>query len=120
VGVVIDFDGTDRGSVLFAGWFFRQLAQDVLERNSADAELKQIFENAEIYNDLAINQMSPDIADKVTREIRIAAEDILSGKVQSGIIKQPFGNEDTQQMYKEGLRKLLYAASHEHVNRGAS
>jgi hypothetical protein len=120
VGVVIDFDGTDQGSVLFAGWFFRQLAQDVIERNSTNVELKQVFDNAEIFNHLTINQMQPDLASVVTREIRTAAEDILSGKFQSGIVKQPFGNEDTQRTYEKGLRELLHAVSHEQVNGGAN
>jgi len=117
---VIDFDGTDQGSVLFAGWFFRQLAQDVLERNSANVELKQVFDHAEAFDGLLINQMQPDVASIVTREIRAVAEDILSGKFQSGIAKRPFGNENTQRTYERGLRELLHAASHEQANGGAN
>lgn len=55
--------------------------------------------------------LEPALADRVTTSIREVATGILSGRIQSKIVEQPYGDEETVRQYHEALKELLEIAS---------
>lgn len=90
-----------------AGWAFRQFLDDVSQFYIVDTELRQAFESAKLYDALSVYSLEKEIADKVIDGMRQVAEGILSGRFESGISAQPYGNLQTQDQYRSGLRELL-------------
>ena len=92
-----------------AGWAFRQLLDDTSHLYPDDAELRELFEEAKLYDSLVVYTLSQEVAEKVVGSVRQVAEGILAGSIQSGIASQSYGNPETQAQYKSGLRELLLA-----------
>jgi len=90
-----------------AGWAFRQILDDVSRFYPDDTSLQQEFEQAKCYDSLSVYALTQVMADRVVGGIRQVAEGILAGTIESGICSQPYGDLDTQNQYKTGLRELL-------------
>ena len=111
MGIVVSFSENPDKSLLFAGWVVRQLFDDVMRLDSSDGEMKAIFEEAEAYGTLALQDMDPALANRVNQRIEQAITEILTGTINSGIVEQPFGNPETSSLYSEALMQILQLIS---------
>ena len=89
-----------------AGWAFRQLLDDVVAQYPADVETAQKFEQSKALSGLHLDLLPPEFAARIAKAILEVTTGILSGTVRSGIVDQPYGDEQTIQQYREGLKEL--------------
>lgn len=106
---VISFSENPEQTWQVAGWAFRQVLEDVLQLYPSDKSLHEEFEQAEIYDSLSVYSLSQEMADKIVEGIRQVIEGVLTGTIESGICSKQYGDSDTQNQYKSGLRSLLLA-----------
>jgi hypothetical protein len=90
-----------------AGWAFRQILDDVLSNNMGDIEMAITFEQSKTHGGLILYILQPAFATKIKRAIIQVASGILSGKIQSGIGDQPYGNAITIEQYRHALEDLV-------------
>jgi hypothetical protein len=106
---VISFSKQSEQTWQVAGWAFRQVLDDVARLYLNDAEMQEQLELAKLYDALSVYALNQEMATKVVDGIRKVVEGVLAGTIESGICSQPYGDIDTQNQYKSGLRELLLA-----------
>ena len=111
---VISFSDTAERIWYVAGWAFRQILEDVLAQNPNDREMAEQFERAISISGLILYVLERTLADRITASIRDVATGILSGRIQSKIVEQPYGDDETVRQYHEALKELLDIASRTH------
>lgn len=107
MGIVISLSEDPDKSLLFAGWVVRQLFDDVMRLGPSDDEMKGVFEEAEAYGGLALEDLEPALAERVGQRMELAISQILMGTISSGITERPFGNTETSSLYREALMQIL-------------
>ena len=108
---VISFSDTAETTWCVAGWAFRQILEDVLAQNQNDHEMTDAFEGAIRVSGLILHLLERSLADRIIASIRDVGAGILSGRIQSKIAEQPYGDEETVRQYHKGLKELLEIAS---------
>jgi hypothetical protein len=103
---VISFSDDPIDIWMKAGWAFRQILSDVLQAHPEDNELRDIFDGAEAVNGLSINTLPPEVALRATNSLRYTVNSLLDGRLQSGLVKQSYGNARTLAQYRECLLEL--------------
>jgi hypothetical protein len=98
----------DRGWVV-AGWAFRQVLDDVVSEYPKDAGMVAELADSRELKGLMVYLLSPDLAARITSEIRVVATGILSGEIRSGIVDQPYGDARAVEQYRDALKELLEA-----------
>jgi rubrerythrin len=106
---VIAFSKKPENTCVVAGWAFRQVLDDTVSQHPEDSEMAREFEEAKYIPGLNLYLLEPEFANRITQAIRQAIMGILSGEIQSGIVKQPHGDKLTIEQYHDGLRELLRA-----------
>lgn len=115
MGIVISVSENPDRSLRYAGWVVRQLFADVLRNEPSDDEMRAAFEMAEVIGGLAIERLEPALAERVSQRIGQSITEILSGRVESGIVNRPFGNADTLYAYRQALTEISHLISGELV-----
>lgn len=64
-----------------ANWVFRQLAQDVSDRYSSDAELCKAVDVAEALGTLDLKKMENDLCRRVMEALSVVATDTINGSI---------------------------------------
>ena len=105
----IAFSKKTEESWVVAGWAFRQILDDIASQCPGDSEIVAGFEKAKAISGLILYELPPDFAAKVTSAIKTVVTGILSGKIRSGLVDQPYGDKPTVQEYRKGLQQLLHA-----------
>ena len=90
-----------------AGWALRQILDDIASQYPCDVEMAKEFEEAKAISALIVHKLPPDVAARVTSQIRAVTKGILSGAIRSGIVDQAFGDERTVAEYRKGLQQLI-------------
>lgn len=94
-------------SWIVARWACRQILEDVLAITPQDSEvIKALREQADV-DGILLDSFDPLLAAKISNRIKFAAEEILSGRIQSSILEKPFGNPHMVEEYRKGLKQLL-------------
>ena len=106
---VIGFSDKPEEIWCVAGWAFRQALDDVVSQYPQELEMADEFTVAKANGGLSVDVLEPELAAKVTNAIRHVVTGILSGAIRSGIHDQSYGNAETVEQYREGLRQLLDA-----------
>jgi hypothetical protein len=104
---VISFSDKPENIWCVAGWAFRQVLEDVASCHPRDSEMAKEFFVAETQSGLHIDLLDSPLSARVTNAIRRVAEGILSGEIRSGILDKSYGDAETVEQYREGLRQLL-------------
>lgn len=89
-----------------AGWAFRQVLDDVVAKYPKDVEMAQKFEQSKTHSGLHLDRLPSQFAARIAKAILEVTTGILSGTVRSGIVAQPYGDEQTTQQYREALKEL--------------
>lgn len=103
---VIRTSDTREGTWAVAGWAFRQLLDDVCHQYPDDIELRKKFEQAKLHSGLILYLLEPSFADRITNAISNVVDELLAGRIRSGIGEQPYGDAPTIAQYLESLRGL--------------
>lgn len=89
-----------------AGWVFRQVLDDVVAHYPADVEMSEKFEQSKALRGLILELLPPEFAARIAKAILEVTTGIISGTVRSGIVDQPYGDDQTIQQYREALKEL--------------
>ena len=89
-----------------AGWAFRQVLDDVIAQYPEDAEMATEFEQAKSHSGLILYLLPPESAARISSAILEVTTGILAGTIRSGIVDQPYGDEQTIEQYRKGLKEL--------------
>lgn len=104
---VISFSDKPEEIWCVAGWAFRQVLDDVTTHYADDSEMRNEFEHAKLISGLTVELLEPSLAGRVKNAIRLVANGILGGTLQSGITGQSYGDAATVEQYRESLKGLL-------------
>ena len=104
---VIGFSDKPEEIWCVAGWAFRQVLDDVMSQYPGDNEMADEFAVSKTYSGLSVDLLDPKLAARVTNAIRQVAHGIVSGTIRSGLHDQPYGDAQTVEQYRGGLKELL-------------
>ena len=74
--------------------------------NPNDIELRKKFEQAKLHSGLILYLLEPSFADRITNAISNVVDELIAGRIRSGIGEQPYGDTATIAQYLESLRGL--------------
>ncbi len=114
----ISFSTKPEDSWVVAGWAFRQVLDDTASRHPEDSEMAREFEEAKAISGLIVYKLQRDVAARVTTAIKDVVTGILSGKIRSRIVDQPYSDERTVEEYRKGLQQLLEAIPSARISPG--
>jgi len=105
----IAFSEEPEHSWVMAGWVLRQVLDDTASQHPEDFQMAEKFDIAKAMDGLIVYLLPDEFATRVTKAIREAAQGILSGTIQSGIVDKPDCDVRTLNEYFDALRELLAA-----------
>jgi hypothetical protein len=106
---VIRFQEEPKRSWVVAGWAYRQILEDVITNLPGDSEVVSTLATYAEADGVIIDLLQPDLGSRISRAIQQVTEDILAGRLRSGIHDKPFGNPHMIEEYRKGLQQLLEA-----------
>ena len=106
---VISFSDRPEAIWCVANWVFRQILDDIITQYADDSEMRTEFEHAKLISGLTVELLEPSLAVRIKTAIRVVANSILAGTLDSGISQQPYGDAATVKEYRESLKELLGA-----------
>jgi hypothetical protein len=102
--ICFKFDSDD--AWVKAGWAFRQVLEDTLAASPHDGEMAETFAEAESIGWLYVDQLNPDLAERITNAMRRMIEELRAGKTQSRITTKAYGTKTTIEQYLDSLAEL--------------
>ncbi len=89
-----------------AGWAFRQILDDVMDRYPDDLEMERKFVQSQALGGLILTLLPPDFANRIAERICRVTVGILNGSIQSSVDERYHGTTRPQ-AYRTGLPSLV-------------